>query len=350
MNKAQKHLFLLLNVLLVLMTVGSYLSPYIGADQLVFIPLLGLIYPALLVANIIAVGFWVITETKYAWLSFIVLVMGYSSCNKLVRFNFSSDDSSGGISIASYNCNFLKPVAFALDKDRPAMEAAFASFLQELAPQILCVQEDGWRSHEQIQAAVNYPFVHKLEGYTVSIYSKFPIVNSGLVDFNSNMANTCLWADVAIYSDTLRIYNTHLESNRHDGIVPNAIVQEVPEHITNSVLFGIFRHFQKFTLIRAEQAQMIQEHRKTSPYPSLVCGDMNDTPQSQVYTFICDDMQDSFVEKGSGLGSTYAKKIPGLRIDHVFVDSRLTILDHEINRNEFSDHKLLLVQLGLDLR
>lgn len=347
MSKATTRLLLLLNVLLVIMTLGSYVAPYISAAQLAIIPLLGLVYPALLVANIVAVGLWLFTEKKYAWLSIIVIVIGYSSCTKLIQFNPSTDDSTTAIRIASYNCNFLKPVAFAKDASRPGMEAEFVSFLQKLKPQVLCVQEDGWRSHEQIQAAMDYAYVHQEKGYTVSIYSEFPIVDSGMVDFQSNIANTCLWVDVDINTDTLRIYNTHLESNRHDGIVPAAIVAEVPEHINNSVLLGIARHFQKFTLIRTGQAKKIQSHRKAAPYPAIICGDMNDTPQSQVYTTVRDDMQDTFLEKGCGIGSTYSKKIPGLRIDHIFVDPKLSVVNHEIVSNKFSDHKLLLVQLGL---
>jgi endonuclease/exonuclease/phosphatase family metal-dependent hydrolase len=77
----------------------------------------------------------------------------------------------------------------------------------------------------------------------------------------------------------------------------------------------------------------------TCPFPVIVLGDFNDTPQSYTYAVIRgEDLHDSFVQRGSGIGTTYAGSIPGLRIDFVMTGSRFTIIRHEVLKLPYSDH------------
>jgi len=49
--------------------------------------------------------------------------------------------------------------------------------------------------------------------YGQAIFSKFPIVKSGSIEF-PNTANNAIYADIVKGSDTIRIYNVHLQSLR----------------------------------------------------------------------------------------------------------------------------------------
>ncbi|MEM8906288.1 MAG: endonuclease/exonuclease/phosphatase family protein, partial [Bacteroidota bacterium] len=89
---------------------------------------------------------------------------------------------------------------------------------------------------------------------------------------------------------------------------------------------------------RAQQAHLVAEHVRNSPYPVMICGDFNETPLSYVYRILSAPLQDAFKQKGSGLGTTYAGKIPALRIDYILADRRLKILDHQILYKSYSDH------------
>ena len=75
--------------------------------------------------------------------------------------------------------------------------------------------------------------------------------------------------------------------------------------------------------------------------------DLNDTPVSYVYQVLSDNLQDSFCERGFGFDFTYAGKIPGLRIDYVFVDDHFKILDHQVPKLELSDHYPVLVRMEM---
>jgi endonuclease/exonuclease/phosphatase family metal-dependent hydrolase len=69
--------------------------------------------------------------------------------------------------------------------------------------------------------------------------------------------------------------------------------------------------------MRARQAEILREHIAASPHPVIVCGDFNDTPLSYSYRLMSKGLKDSFMEKGWGLGTTYAGALPALRIDYI---------------------------------
>lgn len=338
------------NILLVLLTLIAYFAPYVNPSHAGGIAIIGLGYPALLFCNILVIIYWLLHNSKKWILSCLVLLVGYQSCNRLITFNLtdSSADNKTQLNVASYNINFSKPIALAPLESQTLLESEFNNYLQSLESiDVLAVQEHGWRSKEYLGAALNFPFIHDDENMTVAIYSRHPFISTGQVDFNSNMANTCLWADIAVAEDTIRVYTAHLESNRHDGQVPKLVHQEAPEAMSNSALLGIVMHYQKFTTERAKQAELIQLHRRSAPYASIICSDMNDTPQTFVYKVMRNDMQDSFEEEGFGLGSTFGKKIPALRIDHILVDEAFEVLDHKISRSKYSDHYIQIARLEI---
>lgn len=47
---------------------------------------------------------------------------------------------------------------------------------------------------------------------------------------------------------------------------------------------------------------------------------------------------DAYRERGYGIGTTYAGRIPLLRIDYVFADPQLNVSSFEIIKDHFSDH------------
>ena len=86
-----------------------------------------------------------------------------------------------------------------------------------------------------------------------------------------------------------------------------------------------------------------------SPHPLLVVGDLNDTPHTYVYSVISKGLQDAFVQKGRGLGITYAGRIPALRIDYIFVQAPFSVLNYRSERKGFSDHKAIRAKVVLPL-
>ena len=324
-----------------IITLGSYRAPHVHPNTIGLLPILGLGYPALLLANLIAILVWFFWDKKLTFFSLVTLIIGIPSCQKIVTVSIP-ESSEESISIATYNANFSKPIAFAPAEEQSTLIANFEAHLSDYDHiDILCLQEYGERTRTYIGKAMTFPYSHELEGKSVAILSKWPIVEKGIVDFKSTSANICLWADIKVRDEVVRVYTTHLESNRHDGEVPDVIVETAPEAMSNLALLGVVKHYQKFSAHRVAQARKIRLHMTTSPHPVIISGDMNDTPQSHVYKVLSEDMQDTWVDEGLGIGSTFGEKIPALRIDYIFADDNIDVLDHNVHRSDFSDHYLV---------
>ena len=93
--------------------------------------------------------------------------------------------------------------------------------------------------------------------------------------------------------------------------------------------------------------EVIKNHMNDSPYPIVVCGDFNDTPNSFSYQKIVNGLNDSFLQKGSGFGSTFLGKIPFLRIDYILHSPNVKIQSFTTHKAKLSDHKAIESSLAL---
>ena len=89
---------------------------------------------------------------------------------------------------------------------------------------------------------------------------------------------------------------------------------------------------------RGTQAEILRAAIDQSPHPVIVLGDFNDTAISYTYKTIIGDLQDAFLTKGWGVGSTFTGPLPYLRIDYVLVDPVFEIADFKVIEKKFSDH------------
>ena len=307
------------------------------------IPSLGLIFPALIFGNILYFLIGLIWQSKLAMVSLIVLFLGFPYIRNTIAFATPNELTNHGKSlrVATYNMQFSKPLAFLNGAARQKMSAEFDDFLTSINHlEVLGVQECGWRTKERIEKVMDFPYQHFIPNIHTGIYSKYPIVNKGIVDFGQKI-NKCLWADIVIGKETIRFYTAHLAPNRHDGIVPLIIEQEKREKVNFWKLWGIFQHYQPFTLKRSEEAITIRAHQQQSPYPAIISGDFNDPPQTFMYATISEGLKDTFLEASKGLGRTYGGPVPGLRIDYILTDPIFQVAKHQIIEKEFSDHYLV---------
>ncbi|MEM1259423.1 MAG: endonuclease/exonuclease/phosphatase family protein, partial [Bacteroidota bacterium] len=96
-----------------------------------------------------------------------------------------------------------------------------------------------------------------------------------------------------------------------------------------------------------EQVLTILEHIIVSPYPVLLAGDLNNTQFSKVYRVMRSDLQDSFLEAGSGFGKTFKIFDLPMRIDYIFADRHFEVTEHTNYNVELSDHEPVMARLRL---
>ena len=153
--------------------------------------------------------------------------------------------------------------------------------------------------------------------------------------------------------DTIRIYSCHLESNKLKETQIEAIN-------TSEGKKNFIAKYLATAKIRVDQINEVINHANQCPYPFIICGDFNDTPISVVYKSMKHNFTDSFLEAGSGFGTTFHHdKLPNVRIDYQFhsedftceklrVAKEMPHSDHyPFNRGLFSKKTTELIEISI---
>lgn len=197
---------------------------------------------------------------------------------------------------------------------------------------------------------VEYTYHKKgIHHWGIITFSKFPIVGKGVVDFKAKSQNICIYTDLLIQDSIVRVYNAHLASIKLDkrdyktiqGINQN----EYSENFSKELL--MVEKIKYGFETRAGQADSIHKHIESSPYPSILCGDFNDTPNSYAYNTIKGSLDDAFMRSGMGMGRTYIGDFPSFRIDYILHSPEFNNHDFTTHNEELSDHHPISTVLSL---
>ena len=314
----------------------SYLSPYISPTFFWPISFFGLVFPILYLVNLAFFIYWLIGFKKPMWANLIILLIGIGNISNYFGTSPNSNSSEENTKVLSYNVRLFNRYGW-IPKEN-VRENIFAFFTEEDAD-ILCIQE--FYTPNEIPD-LNYPYRHiglqnKKSQWHMAIYSKYPQIKKKTVSIKGErMNNTCIYSDMIINEDTIRVYNIHLASNWFKNS-DYLFIQNPQKEKIKEGLKGIASRLKNSFIKRAEEVAVIKEHIKTSPYPIILCGDFNDTPLSFAYKSIKGDLVDAFTVCGKGIGDSFVK-IPALRIDYIFHDEELKSSNYKKHKKVLSDH------------
>lgn len=230
------------------------------------------------------------------------------------------------------------------------------SGLADIKPDILCIQEfytseekGDFNNADTLRRLMKMPFYHteftttlrSFDHWGIATFSKFPIINQGKIIFNTTSNNICIYTDIVVGKDTLRVYNIHLQSvsfSKHDNQFLEDVISNKDAENEMSKSKDILRRLKKAFIKRTQQVEMIVTHMSTCPYPIVLCGDFNETAASYSYRKLASELKDAFVERGNGFGRTYAGKWPQFRIDYILHAKSLHCVDFKRNPETFTDH------------
>ncbi len=325
------------NYLFALLLLLAFVTPYLPENIFPVLSLSSLVFPILVVINILFVLYWLIKLKKQFLLSLLVLLINYYNLQALYQWEGKHPIEPEGFSIMSYNVRLFNAYHWIEQK---GIDVDISNYLKDQHPDILLLQE--------FQADPKTDFSQYKHQYIVlkgkkrkaglAIYSNFDIIDQGNLDF-SNTYNNAIWADIVYHKDTLRVYNVHLQS--YKIVNPENIVEQNRQEVREKL--------QKVFKKQREQAERIQAHIEKSPYPVIVGGDFNNTAFSAPYHLLKDGKTDAFVEAGEGFGITWRYKWLPLRIDFILPDEqKLDVLSFEtLNHIEFSDHFPIKAQIRI---
>ena len=314
-NNLNRILFLI-NSLLLLLLLVSYIVPKVNPEFFWYISLLGIIFPLLLILNTLFAVYWIISWKKYFWANVVIITLGLSHIDKIVANqknqidfeelrelqNNKTHKFDQLINIMTYNVRLFNQNEN-LNDDK--IENKILDMVKEEKPDILCFQE--FNLTEKTKEIFNLFNYKRNNDNKLQILTNYKVIKSGYIQSK----NICIYKDIVL-NDTIRIYNIHLQSNW-----------------VKTMKYS----YQK----RVNEAIKIKKHINKSPYPVIICGDFNDTPISYTYSQLKNGLLDSFEESGIGIGNSYVS-IPTLRIDYILHSKKYKSYNYKKNKYKLSDH------------
>ncbi len=369
-------LLVFFNISALILFVLSCVAPYLDPRRWWFTGFMGLLFPYLLCFIIFFIFFWLFVKPRRSLFNFLFLLVGIPAIRALIPFNlsvpFELTKKEKSLRVMTWNIRRLTP--FNDTKFNPSQTANKPAILSEIKrynPDILCIQEfftttDGLQNNIRlIQEELGYKWfifardnvLQKKNLSGTAIFSKLPIVDSAIIQYPEGMAKSAesvIAADIVFENDTLRIYTMHLQSF---GFAPKdytsfgKIKNQQDTNLEASK--NLFRKMRQTFFLHSLQADFVRDEIRKSPHPVIICGDLNDVPNSYAYYSIRNSMDDCFLERGSGFGKTFTSPtsrflgvLPTLRIDYIFADPALQTRQFTRMQRKLSDHSALVTDLA----
>ena len=331
------------NSICLLLLILSYLSPYISPISFWPIAFFGLLFPIFYLINILFLFYWMIGFKKQIWANIIILIFGIQYLGLFLGTQSTTKENPDNIKVLSYNVRLFNRNGWI---PRPDVKSEIFKFLKKENADILCIQE--FYSPNDVPN-LNYKYKHigsqnKKGQPNMAIYSNYKQIEKGTVNIKGErMNNTCIYSDMIIRSETIRVYNVHLASNWFKNSDYSFLGNPQNEKLKKGIS-GIVERMRISYKKRSKEVQTIKKHMQDSPFPIILCGDLNDTPLSYAYKTIISDLDDSFSKSGLGIGRSFVK-IPALRIDYILYDKKFSSFNHKQHKQKLSDHYAISTEL-----
>lgn len=347
---------LVINMIMALLLLISYITPWI--DPKIFWPmaLFGTGYLPILMINMVFVVIWLLKAPKFALISFISIVLGWNTLNSHFGFNTKAEittvlrNDSSNIRVLSYNVHLFRSPE--KESDEPDTKEEALSLMTEIDPDVICLQEFYTRqkgendisSKLKKELGMSHQFVYSVaenehEAYGMAIFSKYPILDTGhLPDFQKGV-NSIIFVDIEKSGKRFRVYNVHLRSygfQKEDFDFIKSPSGTIEKSMSSTKRLGA-RLKRAFT-IRSQQARSLREHSSGQDLPYIIMGDFNDTPLSFAVNHAGKGLKNSFRQKGRGWGETYSGPFSKVQIDYILASPTFKVNQYQIVQKKLSDH------------
>lgn len=352
-----------INVIAAVLLLIAGLAPYISPKSVWILGLFGLAYPYIVILNIFFVISWIIRKRSFFLVSLSAILLTYPQLKPQVALTFKESTAEKDIRVMSYNVRNFDLYNWTKE---PNARKSMMDTIQKYDPDILMIQEyytnkRKFRNKEYLEA-IGYKYhsvaveliknQHQLWG--VAIFSKYPILESGKFlkvtqpGPYGQYYDRGVYADIKINHQVIRTISAHLQSI-HFGEEDYEIIKDIKMNPTSKLnkALTIIKKLKTANIQRGGQVDELKEFIAHSPYPIILGADFNDTPSTYSYQQISSRLDDTFLQKGRGIGTTYNGIIPFLRIDFIFKDKSIECTDFILNKNPNSDHFPIIADFKL---
>ena len=326
-------LLFFINSVLAAVLLFSYALPFISPKTIPAVAVFSLFVPLLVILNLFFFVYWLLKLHKNALLSLLILLIGWFASPPLIKFSNKEIILNNDLKVMSYNVRLFNHYKH---EDDITTEQQIYEFINNESPDVIAMQE--FYQSELLDIKLPYKYIKtksKTNQFGLAIYSKYPIVNSGSLNFK-NSANNTIFIDVVKKKDTIRIYNVHLES-----LKINPKKENFGEKNSERLFKRLANGFEK----QVDQTELILQHEYSWKGKKIVCGDFNNTAYSWVYNKLSKNKKDAFIASGIGLGKSFRYIYP-MRIDFIFTDKAATINQYKTYSDiKLSDHYPIMTRL-----
>jgi endonuclease/exonuclease/phosphatase family metal-dependent hydrolase len=369
-----KRFFIFCNVALSVCMLLLYFLTVLPPSVSWIVNLFALLFPFFLVLQIGFLIFWLIVKRKLVFIPIITLLLCWNLIGSFFGFHPSKDkeESDGAVlRVATWNAHL-----FNFFENQGFLDHGMLQEAKNFKADVLAVQEFVFSldtlspiTLEKVKKKLGYKYVaaandrafgvhtnirqknERYHPFCVAVFSNYPILRWQKVQDIKEYNHTFLWVDLLVNTDTIRLFNIHLQS-MHFAKKDYEFVENIDEGgidvgAVQTTGKNILRKMKMANLQRSSQARAIRKVIEKSPYPVIVCGDMNDVPNSNAYQIISDGLHDAFTEKGWGIGRTFKFLSPTLRIDYVLHSESLPVKRVQVLRSRQSDHSPVIADFTL---
>lgn len=326
-----------INSIAAVLLLFAYLAPFISPVSFPKIIFLTLLTPVLILINIGFTVYWLVKLKRPFFLSAVVLLIGFQHINAFYKLSEKKVLLNDDVKIMSYNVRLFNIYKWKKEGKEETLKLV-KDFIKEKDPDILCFQE--FLTAYDVNFDYKYKFINnnpnkKISYFGQAIFSKYKIINSGSLNFNS-VANNAIFVDIVKENDTIRIYNVHMESQKIQLDKEN-----FGEKNSDRLLKRLEKTFQK----QVAQTEKLTTHEEKSGYKTIITGDFNNTAFSYTYKQLKGSKKDAFIEAGKGFGKTYDYLFPA-RIDFILTDENININNFKTFDIQYSDHYPIMARIN----
>lgn len=336
----------------------SVVNAYVNPRHFIWTTMFGLAFWEILIFNVAVFLLLLLMWSNKIWISVVALLIAIPGIAKSFSFG-SKAQAENSIRIMSYNVHNFKHVDGETDKETFANQVM--DMVREQAPDILCCQEfSGFKSGvsrpqciEDFAKSVGFQYIYfnrKINYGGNVIFSKYPLAkvteDSGFGKENTYgvMVSVDAGEKGKFHVANVHLLSYNITDDEIDIITNSSERQEKLDTIGKTVLYKLKYAFEK----RSDELKQVMEGMPPVGGPILICGDFNEPPLSYNYR----QMQqagfiDTFTKVGFGIKSTYAGKLPLLRIDYIWANDNVKPLDFERHKYKASDHYPIVLDFAI---
>lgn len=319
--KVLRFIVLLIHISIILALLAGLLNAYISPKTFGALNLLSLAFPVLMFFNLLFCMIWIILWKKRAAVFLALSVFLITPTRRWVNYSITSKEKED-----------FKLVIFNT-RNGTLGKQEVADYLNNSGADILLLQET-----TELFELKNYPY--KIENYSqLKVYSKFPVKKHE--DLKTDVLNgNSMYADIEINGKNIRFVTLYMEPFYLDKeMVKPTSNMDVNERKLKDLIKRLIPTFKE----HQKQLDNTMDVVDNSPYPVVFAGDFNAVPNSYEYYRASKNLQDAFLEAGSGSSTSFPDfKFP-LSIDHIFVSESIKSLSYSVDRSvEISDHYPIL--------